>query len=79
MLRILFICAAGVLVAIGIARADDPPGRPLPTGQQFLQSRMFEDASTIAQLLDELAKVKAEKAALEAQIAKRKADDKPKD
>lgn len=63
------IGVALVLVWAMPALAQEP--RQIPSGAQFLQSRIAEDSATIAQLLDRVR-------ALEAEIAKRKTEDEAK-
>lgn len=78
------IIGVAIALACGIATAASAqePARQLPTGAQFLLSRIAEDSATIATLLDQLAKARAEAAELRAQVEKLKppaAAEKPKE
>lgn len=70
--------ALALACAIAGAHAQEQP-RQVPTGVQFLQSRIAEDSATIATLLDQLAKARAESAELRAQVDKLKPAEKPKE
>ena len=75
-MRRAFLCLATSIIAATAADellAQEP--RPLPTGVEFLQTRIAEDSATIARLLDELAKARAEATALREQLAATKPKD----
>ncbi len=76
MIRRAFLAlAASVLVATAADELLAQESRPLPSVVEFLQTRIAEDSATIARLLDELAKARAEAAELREKL---KADN-PKD
>lgn len=68
--RAFVALAASVIVATLGDEILAQDARPTPSGLEFLQGRVAEDAVTIATLLDRI-KV------LEAQLAKRKAEEDP--